>query len=138
MTESNAWYKPLLDAVVKEMLHRKAVVGAAVEATPVWAFPEKILIAKVWGTGEKSRFIWTISGDDVVMDQIPGKMAATPKEVARHFSLKWQMDADRLRALIAQKNQLNVPKVYMESYADKLVQCAESLYDLTERDDIWR
>lgn len=132
-----AWYKPLLDAVVQEMLKRNAVVGTAVEAAPIWVFPDKILIAKVWGMGEKRRFIWVISGDGVVTDHIPGKMATTPKDVARHFSLKWQMDADRFRALGTQKVQLKISKVHLESYVNKLIQSAETLYELTERDDIW-
>jgi len=131
------WYKPLLDNVVQEMLKRKAVAATAVEANPVWVFPFKILIAKVWGMGEKTRFIWTISGEDVITDHIPGKLAATPKDAARHFALKWQMDADRLLALGKNKKPGGGSQESMGNYANKLIQNAESLYDLAERDDIW-
>ncbi len=133
-----AWYKPLLDTVVKEMLGRKAVMGAAVEATPVWALPNRILIAKVWGVSEKSRFIWTISGEAVVTDHIPGSMAATPKDAARHFALKWQMDADRLIALGENKRPVGGTQQHMGNYANKLIRDAESLYDLTEQEEIWK
>ena len=85
--ELSTWFKPLLNEVVQEMIKRKAVTGAAVEASPTWAFPGKILIAKVWGMGEKSRFIWTISGEEVITDHINGSMATTPKDAARHFAL---------------------------------------------------
>lgn len=146
MTESNAekeklklrdWYKPLLDTVVQEMLKRNAVAGAAVEASPVWILPYKILIAKAWGMGQKTRFIWTISGESVITDYIAGNMAATPKDAARHFALKWQMDADRLRAVGKSKGPTGDAQSQMSNYADKLIQDAEFLYDLTERDEAW-
>ena len=132
------WYKPLLDGVVQEMLKRKAVTGAAVEAVPVWIFPHKVLIAKVWGMGQKTRFIWTISGDDLITDHIPASMAATPKDAVRHFSLKWQMDADRLLALGKSKAPVADTQLSIGNYANKLIKDAEALYDLAERDDIWQ
>lgn len=146
MTESKAekeklelknWYKPLLDTVVQEMLKRNAIAGAAVEAAPVWIFPYKILIAKAWSMGEKTRFIWTISGERVITDYIAGNMAATPKDAARHFALKWQMDADRLLAVGKSKGPTGEAQSQMSSYTNKLIQDAESLYDLTERDEVW-
>ena len=131
------WFKPILDDVVKEMIARKAIVGAAVEASPAWAFPNQILIAKVWGMGQKNKFIWTISGEGVITDHIAGSMAATPKDAARHFALKWQMDADRLRQVGNSKSPVGNTDTHMGNYADKLIADAESLYDLTEREDIW-
>jgi len=131
------WYKPLLDGVVQEMLKRKAVTGAAVEATPVWIFPNKILIAKVWGMGQKTRFIWTISGEGLITDYIAGSMAATPKDAARHFGLKWQMDADRLLAVGNSKGPSGDAQLQMRNYANKLIKDAESLYDLTENEEVW-
>ncbi len=131
------WLKPILDDVVKEMIARKAIVGAAVEASPAWAFPNQILIAKVWGMGQKTRFIWTISGEGVITDYFAGSMAATPKDAARHFALKWQMDADRLREVGSSKSPVGNTETHMGSYADKLIKDAEFLYDLTEREEIW-
>ena len=131
------WFKPILDDVVKEMIARKAIVGAAVEASPVWAFQFQILIAKVWGMSQKNRFIWTISGEGVITYHIAGSMAATPKHAARHFALKWQMDADRLRQLGSSKSPVANTGMHMGNYADKLIKDAESLYELTEREEIW-
>lgn len=133
-----AWFKPLLDTVVLDMQARNVVAGTAVEASPVWIFPYKILIAKVWGLGQKNRFIWTIAGEAVITDHIPGNMAATPKDAARHFSLKWQMDADRLIALGNSKRPLEGTKQHMGNYANRLIRDAETLYALTERDEIWQ
>ena len=132
----DSWFKPLIDATVKEMLARQAVTDTAVEASPVWMLPYKILISKVWGISQKTRFIWTISGEAVVTDHIPGSMAATPRDAARHFSLKWQMDADRLIAV--GKSKKPAEGQHMGNYANKLIRDAESLYDLTEQADIWK
>lgn len=133
-----AWYKSEIDAVVKEMIKTNAVTGAAVEAAPMWASPHKILVAKVWGATQKSQFIWTISGDAVVTDHIPGSIAATPRDVVRHFSLKWQMDADRLLNLAKSQPMVEGSESHMQAYTDQLIQYAELLYDLASRDDIWQ
>lgn len=147
MTESNtdansealrSWYKPLLDNVVKEMIRIKAVTGVAVQASPVWMVPYEVLIAKVWGISHDSQFIWTISIDKLIADYIAGSLAATPREVARHFSLKWQMDADRLLDFKENKAPVENSDTHMQAYSKQLIQYAESLYDLASRDDVWQ
>lgn len=132
------WYKAVLDATVREMLKVKAISGAAIEAAPIWAFPNEILIAKVWDATQKSQFIWTISGKGVVTDHIPGSMAATPKEAARHFSLKWQMDAERLTEVAKSRRSVEQGEAHMKEYTARLVACAETLYDMTTQDKIWK
>ena len=133
-----SWYKSLLDQVVKEMIRLKAVTGTAVQATPVWMVPHQILIAKVWGIGHENDFVWSVSVDKLIADYVAGSQAATPRDVARHFSLKWQMDADRLLNL--EKNKLAVEKAdaSMQAFSTKLVEHAEILYDMANRDDVWQ
>jgi len=147
MTDSNAetereaiksWYTKALHAMTREMIKIKAVAGPAVEARPVWISPYKILIARVWEASQKSNFIWTISGEGVITDHIAGNMAATPREVVRHFSLKWQMDADQLLVLAKNKASVKESQQHMEAYTTKLIQYAESLYDLANLDDVWQ
>ena len=133
-----AWYKKELNTVVQEMLKTNAITGAAVEAAPIWASPHKILVAKVWSATQKSQFIWTISGDAVVTDHIAGSMATKPRDVVRHFALKWQMDADRLLSLAKSKPMVEGSVEHMQAYTEKLIQHAELLYDLSSRDNIWQ
>lgn len=132
-----AWYKPKLDKVVQEMIKLGVVAGAAVEAAPIWAAPNKWLIAKVWGAGQARQFIWTISGDDVVTDHIPGSMANNPRDVAKHFAMKWQMNADQIAHLADNRPMTLADQSRMKNRAEKLIRDAESLYDLTTQDDIW-
>jgi len=124
--------------MTREMIKIKAVAGPAVEARPVWVSPYKILIARVWEASQKSNFIWTISGDSVITDHIAGNLAATPREAARHFSLKWQMDADQLLLVAKNKASGKDTQENMVAYTDKLIQYAEALYDLAARDDVWQ
>lgn len=147
MTESNtdadrealeSWYKPLLDKVVEEMIRIKAVTGVAVQATPVWMVPNEMLIAKVWGINHESDFVWTISVDKLIADYVAGSLAATPRDVARHFSLKWQMDADRILNIEANKGPIANTGKNMQAYSKQLIQRAEILYDLASRDDAWQ
>jgi hypothetical protein len=147
MTESNdamdkealkAWYTKLLYTVVREMIKIGAVSGTAAEARPVWISPYKVLIAKVWEASQKSNFIWTISGEAVITDHVAGNVAATPREAARHFSLKWQMDADQLLVLAKNRPAAENTEANMEGYTDKLIQYAEYLYDMANRDEIWQ
>lgn len=132
-----AWSKKVLDAVVKEMIRIGAVKGAAVEATPVWAAPEQVLIAKVWPATQKRNFIWTISGNGAITDHVAGSMATTPRDVARHFSLKWQMDAERLLNLARSRAPDANTRNNVEAYAGKMIKNAEALYELVSRDQGW-
>lgn len=138
MTEATEWFKPLLGPMVKTMVKSGAITGVAVEATPVWGLPNKLLISKVWGASNKRKFIWTITGPSAVTDYVKGSLAATPQEAARHFSLKWQMDADRLLGMAKAKSPIANSEAIVESHAKELIQHAESLYDLASQDEIWK
>ena len=147
MTESTAetdheelktWFTKLLYSVTREMIKIGAVDGAAAEAKPVWVSPYRILIAQVWEASQKSQFIWTISGENAITDHITGSMAETPREAARHFALKWQLDANRLLEVAKNKTGVENAQEHMEGYTDKLIQYAESLYNMVERDDVWK
>jgi len=133
-----SWYTTLLHSLTREMIKIKAIIGPAVEAKPVWISPHKILIARVWEASQKSDFIWAIAGEKAVTDHIPGNMAATPREAARHFSMKWQMDADRLLDITKKRPTVEGTQENMEAYTKQMIQYAESLYDLAGRDDVWQ
>ena len=133
-----AWYKSLLDQVVQEMIRLKAVTGVAVQAAPVWMVPHEILIAKVWSINNERDFVWSVSVDRLIADYIAGSLAAIPREVARHFSLKWQMDADRLLSREHSKLAVEKQDARMQDFSNKLIRHAETLYEMANRDDVWQ
>jgi len=138
MTESTPWFKPMLDDLVKKMIKIGAISGVAIDAAPVWGSENEILIAKIWDSANKSQFIWAITGELAVTDHIPGAMAVTPRDVARHFSYKWQMDADRLAEMANTDSQIANTSANIQAQSKKIIQLAEALYSLTERDDAWK
>lgn len=134
--EFRSWWKPLLDETVQRLIKAGAVSGAAVEAAPVWMAPNSILLARVWSAADKRNFIWAVSGPDVFPDHIAGNLAVDPQAAARHFSLKWQMDAERLRQIGAGRSGAQGERIAKQ--ADELVRRAEMMYDLSAQDEIWR
>lgn len=134
---ARAWCTSLLDQVVKEMIRVKAVTGAAVQAAPVWMLPHEMLMAKVWAVTKESDFVWTLSVDKLIADYVAGSLAATPRDAARHFALKWQMDADRLVNFGQSEASGKKDGERMKEFSTKLIEKAELLYDLTNRDEPW-
>lgn len=132
------WYKTLLDAIIKEMVRVKAIPDINVEAKLAWALPHQMLIAQVRVPGSANEFIWVISGLGVATDHIPGNLAASPRDAARHFTMKWHMDADRLKTLVERKAVVVNPEVDREAYANTLIGYAEDLYDLVSNDELWK
>ena len=128
----------MLDDLVKKMIKIGAISGVAVDAAPVWGAENQLLIAKILDTANKSQFIWAITGELAVTDHIPGTMAVNPRDVARHFSYKWQMDADRLAEMANIDQQIANTSANIEAQSKKIIQLAESLYSLTEQDEVWK
>lgn len=118
--ELAAWIKQNFDAAVDGLMRRNVLDSLLVEARPAWVYPFKTLIGRAREKGRPGGGIWFICGD-VPLDYIAASAAASPKEAARHFSLKWQMDAAR------------------DGATDKdLVLKAQGLYQLTEDERIWK
>jgi len=79
---------------------------------------------------------WVISGD-LPLDHINVKQAKTPRDVVRHFSLNWQLKAERLiQSLVQGKPQLG-DQTKQTDFANMLVRKANMLYELAEKDKIW-
>jgi len=123
--EAIEWGKQQLEVAIDELARLGVVDGPSVEGRVAWMLPLKMLIAEVRETGQKQRALWVIAGD-VPTDQIDARLAETPRDAARHFSLKWQMHAAR---------QEPTPGDVAVG-ADLAVQ-AEVLNSMVETDDVW-
>ena len=119
---ANKWLREQLDNAVDEIMASGVVKDQIAEARPVWSIANKVLIGQVRVASEPKSFIWVICGD-YPTDCLPASAAATARDVARHFSLKWQMDAARQTDAAA-----------MTLLMDK----AEELYDIVEEDSLWQ
>ena len=119
--ELKAWIKQRLDEAVHELMKRGVVETIVVEAKPAWVFPFQILIGKIRDRARSNRFDWFICGD-VPTDHLNCAAASTPRDAARHFVLKWQLDAAR----------------QAEDPGSQLADKAEALYRLVDEPGLWQ
>ncbi len=72
-------------------------------------------------------FFWVISGD-LPTDHNAIEVAPNAREAVRHFSLKWQMQAENL---------LNTGDKEQEEFAKLLISRAEGLYGMHQQEKLW-
>ncbi len=133
--ELQAWIGLRLDSAVQELTASGVFEGLLIEAKPAWVFPFQILLGKVREQGEPREFKWFICGE-VPTDHLDSSVAATPRDAARHFSLKWQLAAARLKASTTPSSPATNDMPAQAASLDLQVS-AEALYGLVENDSLW-
>ena len=119
-TEENlAWGKERLTAAVDELSDKGIVTTPFVEARIAWMLPGQFFIAELRESSTLPPALWLIGGDDVPVDHVDVMLADTPRDAARHFGLKWQLQLSR------------------EGDNAVLEQKAEMLLGLVQADDAW-
>ncbi|MDH3990112.1 MAG: DUF4826 family protein [Gammaproteobacteria bacterium] len=134
--ELAAWPKERLEEAVEEMMRLGVVTDALVEARPVWALPNKIMIGQVRDAGDPTIFKWVISGD-VPTDYLDSAVAATPREAARHFAMKWHLESARYQDPSARKTLGPESKQDWDDTGRQLAEKAEALFALVEDKNLW-
>lgn len=126
--------KGMADHARNSDLFQEEAVGHA-----IWTLPHRLFIGKVWPQTDRNRAFWIISGVDIPTDHIESSLAETAREAARHFSLKWQLQAGRLGDLRDQEETGSADNdIEWEKVSGKLQAQAEALYGLVEQEEIWR
>lgn len=133
--ELQAWIKLRLDAAVKELMHSGVVDNRFIEAKPAWVFPFQVLIGKIRKPLDSSDFNWFICGE-VPTDHLDSGAASSPRAAARHFAMKWQLEAARQLDLPGQESTGQVPK--SREPGSQLADQAEALYALTDDARLWQ
>ena len=131
-----AWAKSRLDEAVHEIMKSGLFDGATVEAQPAWTLPNKIVIGRIRDAGPDQREFWIIAGD-VPTDCINAETCSTPREVARHFALKWQLGAAQILDPEGRKNLGLARDVDWQSRSGELASVAEDLYQVVQADQVW-
>lgn len=75
--------------------------------------------------------VWVVNGD-VPSDVVGANAAKTAREALRHFSLQWQVQADKI---LTDEKLSQDPE--QQKYAKFLIQSAENLYQTTQVEDLW-
>lgn len=131
------WAKSQLQGMAEHVsnsdLFHDEVMGHA-----VWTLPHRLFIGKAWPKSDRNKAYWIISGVDIPTDHIESSVAETAREAARHFSMKWQLQSGRLGSLGQQDAGASPDGVEWDKVAARLQAQAEALYDLVEREELWR
>lgn len=130
----NAWIKTQLNVAVAELTDQGRIESMLIEAKPAWVLPFQILIGKIRAQGESSNFEWFICGD-LPTDFLESTVASTPRDVARHFSMKWQLQAARHQAMENQGPR--GPDSGRDEIDSQLPEKAEALYGLVNEPGLW-
>ncbi|HZD51891.1 MAG TPA: DUF4826 family protein [Woeseiaceae bacterium] len=125
------WAKEQLGRAVDSVLLKGVLAGGVMEAKPEWSVPDHLVIGKLREPGETD-FLWVIGGD-FPHDYVTSAVAATPREAARHFVLKWQLDAARAREATPKPESRPEPTVN----AGELERSSERLFQLVRNDGLW-
>ena len=130
----DAWTKKQLDAAVQKLMDLDVIDSIIVEAKPAWVLPFQILIGKIRAHGRAKDFDWFICGE-LPTDFVGSAAASTPREVAKHFAMKWQLEVARHKDLSLQESPGPVPQ--LGETGSQLAETAEALYELADDDGLW-
>jgi hypothetical protein len=132
--ELDTWVKKTLNTAVNKFMYKGHIDSSIVKAKPVWVLPYQILIGKIQVESQPQSFTWVICGE-LPTDFLEGAVATTPKDIAKHFSLKWQLTATQFQKKDIEKAE---SQPQQDDAANNLVSHAEALYKLTEDERLWQ
>lgn len=129
------WIKSQLDSAIKELMQRDVLDSLFYEAKPAWVFPYQVLIGRIRKPRDTGGFNWIICGE-VPTDHLASSAALTPRKVARHFAMKWQLEAARQQDLPGQESTVQIPE--SREPVSQLADQAEALYALADDARLWQ
>lgn len=124
--QKNTWLRAQYEKATKHMASQ-GVIAQTVALDDSRYIPPVLAIWKI-KDAQNSEY-WVISGE-VPADYSPLSVAGDAREALRHFSLKWQLQAENIfQSGTQDKTQLD--------FANLLAGRAQGLYDLHEKDEFW-
>jgi hypothetical protein len=122
--EKQQWLKDKYQVATKFLADKGLVTVSVSDADSRYIIP----LFSVWKLNliDKSS-VWVIAGD-LPTDYIETTAAKDAREAVRHFSYKWQLQADQL---------LQAGIVEQQEFANILISRAENLYKIFTKDEIW-
>jgi len=122
--EKQQWLRDKYQVATKFLADKGMVTTSVSDADSRYIIP----LMSIWKLNliDKSS-VWVIAGD-LPTDYIEENVAKDAREAVRHFSYKWQMQADQL---------LQAPSNEQHEFANILIHRAESLYNIFTKDEIW-
>ena len=104
-----------------------------------WNYPFRIMLAQGWGAKTPDDKFWAIGGD-VPFDHLEGRAAADARAALRHFALRWQVQAARLKSGdrdVKPGDQPSDLRVNWTEIGDTMAKNAEFIYAVADDDRNW-
>ena len=132
------WLKEQIQGM-NHHVYTSGLISTEASGRCVWAVPHLVFLGQIWPMQDRSKKYWVISGLDLPTDHIDDSMASTPRDAARHFSMKWQLQSSKVAELGEQGNSDDgsTAATDWQQIASSLQSNAEALYTLIERDELW-
>ncbi|MFT5758035.1 MAG: hypothetical protein ACI9LM_002774 [Alteromonadaceae bacterium] len=122
--EQQEWVRNSYKTATKYLADKGMVTESVVESQSRYLVPA----LAVWKLNLLDKTsAWVICGD-LPTDHANTDVAVNARDVIRHFSFKWQMQAENV-GKSGQKEQ--------EEFANLLISRAEGLYGLYEKEELW-
>ncbi|OKY27238.1 MULTISPECIES: DUF4826 family protein [Thalassotalea] len=123
--EQQQWVREQYQAATKFLADRGLITKSVADKESRYLIP----LMSVWKINlTDNTTVWAISGD-LPTDYSPVSVAGDAREAVRHFSLKWQLQAENLR-----KDK----KEESKRLAEHLISRAEDLYQLFDDNNVWQ
>ncbi len=124
--EREAWVREQYQTATKFLANKGLVTDSVTVEASRYIAP----LVAIWKLKTiDGSWYWVICGD-LPTDSIDLNMAENAKEAMRHFSMKWQLQAENIL-----KNEEATAE--QSSYAKLLVGRAEGLYQLVNQEQLW-
>jgi hypothetical protein len=132
------WLKEQIQGMSRHV-YSSGLISTEATGHCVWALPHLVFLGQIWPKDDRSKKYWVISGLDLPTDHIEEGLAATPREVVRHFSMKWQLQSSKVAELgeNGSSDDVSSSATDWQKIAGGLQSNAEALYTLVERDELW-
>ena len=134
--EYEVWAKTTVKSIFDRLMKR-GLVSRDARWEILWAVPGKVLIGKIWHEQRTGDAYWVIGGE-VPEDYIKLDLAGTPRDAARYFAMKWQLDGARVSGLAPAREEQTAKTVKWDDIGESLSKKAEQLYAVVERDELWQ
>ncbi|PTC00575.1 DUF4826 domain-containing protein [Thalassospira xiamenensis] len=127
--EAAAWVKETFQAANKYLAEQGILSHRILTKESRYVAP----VVAIWKfETNDGKFCWVINGD-LPTDHVGEKAAATARDAMRHFALNWQLKAE---AIFNDNNLANDET--QQAYAELLVSRSESLYALSDKNELWQ
>ena len=127
MTEEQkqAWIREQYLKATKYLAEKGLVTQSVAETESRYLVP----VMALWKINllDKTK-VWVVSGD-LPTDHIALDKGESARDVVRHFSFKWQLQAENL---------LRLDDKEQKQFAEFLIGRADGLYQLYDKDELWQ